>query len=294
LCAVGLLVWFVELLDGVVVLQIREMLAMYIKSHQLEKADDRSRLVIAPTDETFALIRSAVPVQGTASTTSATVHGNSLTEKASTGIVKGNVKDAEVLEEETVDEEDDDGTLLAKPLSQSVAGVMLCDDPHSPWGTAHSSLAMKVPKEGLKSVEYLTPGLAPAVPRTINKVRGGWGTDPGKEWKPILLPPAPPKKVVGYRPVAPSSSLLSSAYPVNGNPHASKETANKPPKVTTQTPTPVLNAIELSKEEFMKAVLAKMTGYHGILQPSGEVNIHSGKVPKVHIVVEQRMGRRVC
>jgi predicted ribosome-associated RNA-binding protein Tma20 len=51
---------------------------------------------------------------------------------------------------------------------------------------------------------------------------------------------------------------------------------------------------EISKEEFMKSILSKLTLYHGIIPPStGIISIHSGIIPKIKILTEHRMGNKM-
>ncbi len=250
---------------------------MYIKSHNLEIPDKKSTLHIEPNDDIYSIIRSAINIIPAALPPAppAAVPVKELPPR---------------IEEEEVEEE-------ILPFNKgSVAGVMLCDDLQSPWS---KEIKMKIHKDGLKDVDDAnsafpslsasTSGMTTTMKKGPSRIAGsssvgGWGVDAGKEWKPIMLPPPAAKK-----PASTPSGSNKGASTTGVPQHAKSE--KKSNKASTNIEE--LSAIELTKEEFMKAILSKMTGYHAIVQPNGDVNVHSGKVPKEKVIVETHMGNKV-
>jgi len=80
------------------------------------------------------------------------------------------------------------------------------------------------------------------------------------KWKPIDLPPPPPQHI-----------------------HTQK--------VRTPAEPPV--ELDISKEDLMARVRAKLTPYHAIVLPSGESSVSVGRPPSVRIEVQKRMGNKV-
>lgn len=256
------------------------MLMMYIKSHSLEIPDKKSTLHIEPNDDIYSIVRSAINIIPSA--------------------LPPAPPTAEPVKElpPRVEEEEVEEEIL--PFNKgSVAGVMLCDDLQSPWS---KEIKMKIHKDGLKDVDdansafpslsAATSGMTTTMKKGPSRIAGsssvgGWGVDAGKEWKPIMLPPPAAKKPAS----TPSGSNKGAS--VAGVPQHAKTTKSEKSSSKTSTNIEELSAIELTKEEFMKAILSKMTGYHAIVQPNGDVNVHSGKVPKVKVIVETRMGNKV-
>jgi hypothetical protein len=263
---------------------------MYIKSHSLEVPEKRSTLHIEPNDDLYSIVKSAMHISPPTAAVPATPPA---------------VKE-DLLPPRPAEEEGEVGCedLPIPAISgSSVAGVMLCDDLQSPspWS---KEIKMKIHKDGLKSVDEVsssssatntTTAASSSGPSSVTMSKGpsriaggssvgGWGVDAGKQWKPIMLPPASAKKA------APSSSSGKSST-TNANSTTTHSNTNKKEKQVVVVEE--LSAIEMTKEEFMKAILSKMTNYHAIVQPNGDVNVHSGKVPKAKVVVESRQGHKV-
>jgi hypothetical protein len=159
------------------------------------------------------------------------------------------------------------------------------------WDLAMPSapaIQMKVKAGGLINIDNMTPAEVaalqtsgqtgvPGAARGTSRITGGssvggWGVDAGKVWKPISLPPAPP--------------AAKSTGPVKGGgagdsgtkkSFASATSANLPAKRQDPSaaaeihPVPSGGPVELTKEEFLKLIISKMTLYHGIVQPDGKL-----------------------
>jgi len=80
---------------------------------------------------------------------------------------------------------------------------------------------------------------------------GGWGVDKGAVWRPTMLP----------KPPTPATSAVSTA--------GSK--AEKAKKKAEEAAAP-RGPVRVRKEDLLKALMRKLTPYHAVVAPNGQVS----------------------
>jgi predicted ribosome-associated RNA-binding protein Tma20 len=116
---------------------------------------------------------------------------------------------------------------------------------------------------------------------------------------PSLASSAPPPKVPSGSSSDGSWRREPSKQPSAPLPPSAPLVSSQPKKKDSSSTTVMMNEEEIkineiSKEDFMKSILSKLTLYHGIIPPStGAISIHSGTIPKIKILTEHRMGNKM-
>lgn len=172
---------------------------------------------------------------------------------------------AEVFEEEVEDISSDPSMAALRAMDTAAAWPRL-------RGTG-ADIGLKISKAGLINLD--DPSSTPVVPpssSTANKAKNS------KAWKPVSLPPAPPAPA--------GNKKLPVGHPGSASQH--QNASKKKPAVEVEEVPEML----ISKEDFVKGCVSKMTPYHAIMY-GGEAEIFSGTVPKVHILAEKRQGNKM-
>jgi hypothetical protein len=299
---------------------------MYIKSHSLEDAQDKSCVVIPPSDAVHPLL---------ASYSSANTTKNANTSaKASTQPVtaaeedrEGPAQYSEDLELEAEIEEE------GYPAAGGFApGRMFgAGGGYAASSSGGEEIRMKIHSGGLRSVDdaaasapaaSAAPAATTAAPARLagGSSVGGWGVDKGTEWKPVTLSTA--------RAVATQSAALEREFPALGSgtgkgagSGAQRAKASGGAKSKAAVYSELPTDLHLRKEDVFKALLKKTSPYFGVIShtgaldhrryfacpcviiqltgaqhlsvTAGSVSVHSGQVPKAKILVEARMGNKV-
>jgi predicted ribosome-associated RNA-binding protein Tma20 len=280
--------------------EFKELLVNYIKLYSLELPDKRSHVIVTSEDPLYeyceqkssAKKESSVPLPPPA---------------ASVPTVMPPVIDQE--EEEYYE----DTTSTVFPSSSSSG--------YDPWKTTSdvNEFKLKIHKDGLKDVNSLPfpnttssnnntgatrtgyqdsfptlgstkAGAPPATSKIAGGSRvGGWGRDPSKPFKPVELPPSKPKTT----PAISSSSNNSMASIIKEQQQQQSKEKKAKKTESSSGGYDEVRILQLSKEELLRMLVAKMIPYHAIILPDGTIDIHSGGIPKITILTERRAGNKV-
>ncbi len=282
--------------------EVRDLLLQYIKKHDLEIPDKRSHLLItsedpisefcdvndkkskeaAPPSRTAVLPPPPPPPTG--------YDGMPLMEDSNKAMKAG-------LEDES----------YVHPLPQ-ISSLSIYDQ----WNlSGGNEIKLKIHKDGLKNVNDLSdfPALSTSTADSVSSVRsgvsssgistskiaggskiGGWGRDPSKPFKPIHLPSPQPAAVKAK--ASPSSAPASSQLNQKKD-KVGKESGSNVKMIDADEEE--VKVHQLSKEEFFKTLVSKLTLYHVIAPPqSDSAEIKSGSIPKIKILTEHRAGNKVA
>lgn len=278
--------------------EVRDLLLQYIKKHDLEIPDKRSHLLITsedPISEFCDVNEKKAKETPPASRTAALpppppptgYDGMPLVEESNKA-VKGRLED-----ESYVD-----------PIPQ-ISSLSIYDQLNLSGG---NEIKLKIHKDGLKNVNDLSdfPALSTSTANSASSVKpgssgistskiaggskvGGWGRDPSKPFKPIHLPSPQPVAAKAKPPpsYSPASSQLSQKKDKVG-----KESGSN--VKTIDADEEEVKVHQLSKEEFFKTLVSKLTLYHAIAPPqSDSAEIKSGSIPKIKILTEHRAGNKM-
>jgi predicted ribosome-associated RNA-binding protein Tma20 len=285
--------------------EFKELLVNYIKLYSLELPDKRSHVIVTSEDPLYeyceqkssAKKESSVPLSPAASVPTTNIRPT------------------------IVDNEDEeyyeDTSSAAFPSSSSSS--------YDPWKTTSdvNEFKLKIHKDGLKDVNSLpfpnttssnnnstatrtgyqdsfptlgsSSGTKAAVPMATSKIAGGsrvggWGRDPSKPFKPVELPASKPKTTTSTSSSSNSNSMASIIK--EQQQQQSKEKKAKKTE-TSSGGYDEVRILQMSKEELLRMLVAKMIPYHAIILPDGTIDIHSGGIPKITILTERRAGNKV-
>lgn len=255
---------------------------MYLKSRDFTKAAavDPSHIAVPSTDPIYKVLLQS-------STTSSSSSSVASKDKRSTdGYCK-------------VREEGPNHNNNRDSANHSVGDSELLDDDSFPvsmgslhsvsWGKAYQ---LHIHKDGLIPIEDTAPSAAAVHLTTSTSVRqshgpsqavatvsklsggssiGGWGVDAGTIWKPISLPPNSSSASTSRQQKKGSSShKKSTSSDCKGNTAHSTAVAADDDDDNTSTKMTTMADLVISKEDFFKSVLKKMSPYFAIIGPKGD------------------------
>jgi hypothetical protein len=299
--------------------QVRDILVMYIKSHSLEDAQDKSGVVIPPADPVHPLLASYSSANTTKNASAGT--------KTSAPAVVAPEEDREGPMRYSEDLEPG-AEMEVEGFPGFAGGKMFGAGGAYGASSSGAEIRMKIHSGGLRIVDDAdaqslagSASASAAAPARLagGSAVGGWGVDKGVEWKPITLSTA--------RAVATQSAALEKEFPALGSQagaagsHRAKTGGAAKSKIAVYSELPT--DLHLRKEDVFKALLKKMSPYFGVISHNGahhalllidlfytlmctarcpyivcvlvagSVSVHSGQVPKAKIIVEARMGNKV-
>ncbi|RYH29917.1 hypothetical protein EON65_06885 [archaeon] len=252
--------------------EVRELLSEYIKKEALEEGAKKGEVMLKGDRHStlLALLDGGLGVGSGASTEST---GKAL--GSSTRIVQD---ECEVVEGKSKVGGDDDEGYYAEETDFSSPS----------WGGG-LALPPTLPSVPLYTLKIREGGLIDVHSIDQEKAKKPSTAEEDGRWKPVSLPPAPPPPTQMRKTSSLATQSASSSYQASKRPTTM---GNKPKSSISSAPSLPLHDVIVTKEQFVKRLLSKMTLYYLILTPQGRVHIHAGSPPMIQIIVERRQGNK--